>query len=108
MPGIAARMLFIIFFSTLSFSQTIDWQWQDPIPSKLSRNGTFFLNSQQGWIVGNEGEIWHTYDGGTNWERRPLPSEANLWTVEFLDAQTGFVAGHTNKMFKTLNGGLIW
>src|SRR5215468_8535319 len=28
-----------------------------------------FVDREEGWAAGDEGVIWHTIDGGTNWER---------------------------------------
>src|SRR5579885_2947222 len=37
-----------------------------------------FVDTNEGWAVGDEGVVWHTIDGGQNWERQPTPTRASL------------------------------
>src|SRR5262245_7498918 len=52
-----------------------------------------FSDANEGWAVGDEGAIWHTIDGGRNWERQPSGIRASLRSVHFLTPFTGWVVG---------------
>src|SRR5215471_11636596 len=52
-----------------------------------------FIDREEGWAVGDEGVVWHTIDGGKNWERQPSGTRASLCGIWFVDPFTGFVVG---------------
>src|SRR4051812_23312820 len=52
-----------------------------------------FVDPHEGWAVGDEGVVWHTIDGGRQWERQPTGVRASLRSVHFLNPYTGWVAG---------------
>src|SRR5262245_13047105 len=37
-----------------------------------------FVDASEGWAAGDEGVVWHTIDGGKNWERQPTGARASL------------------------------
>src|SRR5262245_13597656 len=53
----------------------------------------FMADGQEGWAVGDEGVIWHTIDGGQQWDRQPTATRASLRSVHFLNPAVGFVVG---------------
>ncbi|HEX4951198.1 MAG TPA: YCF48-related protein [Blastocatellia bacterium] len=55
--------------------------------------GVFFADRKQGWIVGSNGLLLTTKDGGTVWERQTPLNREVLRDVHFLDSQRGFVLG---------------
>ncbi len=87
----------------------------------------FFVNSQEGWIIGTPGAgpwsnvVMHTTDGGLSWETQYYhygndsePSFKDLW---FTDQQMGWVVGGTDNVYPppdttillhTTDGGLNW
>ena len=56
-------------------------------------HGMFFADRKQGWIVGSNGLLLTTNDGGTQWTRQAAISREILRDVYFLDPQRGFVLG---------------
>ncbi len=48
-----------------------------------SINAVQFVDDKEGWAVGDEGVIWHSIDGGKNWERQPTGVRASLRSVYF-------------------------
>ena len=79
----------------------------------------FFLTPESGWIVGQNGLILFTRDGGKNWFRGSTPTNAPLSSVRFTDAQHGWaVDGHSaeliissppsNVVLETKDGGQNW
>jgi photosystem II stability/assembly factor-like uncharacterized protein/tetratricopeptide (TPR) repeat protein len=56
-------------------------------------NAVQFVDPQEGWAVGDAGTIWHTINGGKNWERQPSGVSASLRSICFLNPYTGWIAG---------------
>ncbi len=76
-----------------------------------------FADAKEGWAVGDDGVIWHTIDGGKEWERQPSGTRASLRAVQFLTPYTGFVVGRTELpnragsvgvLLATDDGGVTW
>lgn len=71
----------------------------------------FFLDSQLGWIVGDEGLVLQTSDGGDSWNPLPFPEPLSLQDVHFHTPNEGWVVGHDSRVgavFHTINGGHRW
>lgn len=72
-------------------------------PDTLGRTlvSIFFLNENEGWIVGNQGLILHTTNGGTTWniEGNGLTS-ALLRGVQFTSSTNGYVVGNNKTLLK--------
>ena len=49
--------------------------------------------SLEGWAVGDDGVVWHSIDGGKNWEKQPTGTRASLRSLHFLTPLNGWVAG---------------
>jgi photosystem II stability/assembly factor-like uncharacterized protein/TolA-binding protein len=75
-----------------------------------------FVDLDEGWAVGDEGVIWHTFDGGRTWERQSTGLRASLRSVHFLNPLFGWVAGReelpqggsTGVLLYTADGGVNW
>jgi photosystem II stability/assembly factor-like uncharacterized protein/tetratricopeptide (TPR) repeat protein len=76
-----------------------------------------FVDENEGWAAGDEGVMWHTVDGGTNWERQPTGVRASLRSLHFLTPYTGWAAGReelphrqgsAGVLLFTRDGGLKW
>jgi photosystem II stability/assembly factor-like uncharacterized protein len=80
-------------------------------------NAVTFVDVHEGWAVGEDGVVWHTIDGGRNWERQPTGVRASLRSVQFLNPFTGWAAGREELphnggslgvLLFTRDGGLHW
>lgn len=61
------------------------------------------------WAVCNEGHIFKTSNGGTNWQEISSGTSGNIMAVHFLNNQTGWYTGtNVNSTRKTTNGGNSW
>lgn len=65
------------------------------------------------WMVGYNGSIIHTSDGGVHWEHQrngdnPLLKKYRLRAVAFKDLHTGYAAGDKGLILKTTDGGAHW
>ena len=84
-----------------------DWQ---PQTSGTSENlySTFFVNETTGWIVGTNGKILSTTNGGTSWVSQTSGTTQTLFSVEFVSPTVGYIVGSLNTSLKTSNGGANW
>lgn len=67
----------------------------------------FFVNEHEGWIVGDNGLIRHSTDGGQSWSDQRSGSEI-LQGVHFVNTQTGWAVGSEGTILHTTDGGLTW
>jgi photosystem II stability/assembly factor-like uncharacterized protein len=52
-----------------------------------------FVDAKEGWAAGDDGVVWHTIDGGKDWERQSTGVRASLRSIHFLNAYVGWIAG---------------
>ena len=60
----------------------------------FTNNGIQFLNSLQGFIVGNYGKLLYTEDGGSIWQALDSDTVNNLNDLFFIDARNGWIVGN--------------
>ncbi len=53
-----------------SDDQGHSWTQAESVPVRSSLLDATFVSPEQGWVVGHEGVILHTLDGGRTWERQ--------------------------------------
>jgi hypothetical protein len=70
--------------------------------------GINFISTTNGWVVGSNGTLLKTTDGGTNWNALTSGTTNDLYDVQFTDANTGWVVGENGTIRKTTNGGTSW
>lgn len=77
-------------------------------------NSVYFLNSNYGWSVGNQGAILTTQDGGESWSAQSIGRSTSLQAVIFADMQNGWllenITGYNGvgRIHHTNNGGSSW
>lgn len=71
-------------------------------------NDIFYLDDNNGWIVGVGSLILRTSDGGTTWNPQPNNANQHLRGVSFSDINNGFVVGDAGRILNTTNGGTSW
>jgi photosystem II stability/assembly factor-like uncharacterized protein len=82
-------------------------------------NKIFFATSEKGWVVGENGTIFHTDDGGLTWDFQDSSTDVELRGVHFitsslikgaggLSSEEGWVVGEEGTILHTTNGGLTW
>jgi hypothetical protein len=67
----------------------------------------FFINTEEGWMVGDEGTIAHTIDGGATWEIQ-YSHVFSFVDITFIDNTTGWAVGAGGRIFHTTDGGQNW
>ena len=61
------------------------------------------------WISGNYGIIYHSADGGENWEEQDSKIEKGiLCDGIFIDNKTGWIVGTYGTVIHTEDGGKTW
>lgn len=68
----------------------------------------YFVDENNGWIVGEYGTIAHTTDAGETWNSQNSGTGVNLRSVYFHTPDIGWVVGKDEKRLKTTNGGNTW
>ncbi len=66
-----------------------------------------FINTSEGWIGAENGEILHTTNGGETWDRIYTIPVSDLRKLAFFNELRGWAASDTAVFFST-NGGLSW
>lgn len=69
-------------------------------------NSIWFVDDQNGWIVGYEGLVLRSSDGGTSWVEYNLGTDTDLRYIWFEDSLHGWIQG--GKIFQTEDGGETW
>ncbi len=68
-----------------------------------------FVNTSTGWVLGVDGEVLKTENGGSDWN---LISNQDLhWCfndIFFLDADNGWMVGDNQRVYRTHDGGVTW
>jgi photosystem II stability/assembly factor-like uncharacterized protein len=67
--------------------------WSAQKSGTLARLSGVFVDRERGWIVGSNGTVLLTEDGGARWQRAAVESRETLRDVFFLDAQRGRALG---------------
>lgn len=84
------------------------WEVQSPVVEGNHFFGAHFVSADEGWLVGREGAILHTADGGETWTEQSSGTNSDLYAVRFRGPDTGWVVGASGKLLHTFNGGATW
>lgn len=82
------------------------WQARALPPGKLLR-AVAFLDARRGFVVGYDGLLLGTSDGGKTWQQVPIPVQENLTNVQFLGDQ-GWVTGWSGVILHSEDAGRTW
>ena len=85
-------------------------QWhQVPSPVDIMLTRVRFSDAQHGWIVGYDGAILATNDGGDHWTLQHYSGDGQpLYDLLFLDPQHGIAIGANGSYLETSDGGAHW
>ncbi|MFQ6007792.1 MAG: WD40/YVTN/BNR-like repeat-containing protein [Candidatus Zixiibacteriota bacterium] len=67
-----------------------------------------FVDVNNGWVVGSNGYILHTSNGGASWSKQTSGTTNDLWGVTFVDPDTGWAVGRVGIILHTTDGGDSW
>ncbi len=60
------------------------------------------------FIVGSEGTLIHTNNGGENWNTIDLGITDPIWDIFFLNTSIGYLSTNEGTIYKTEDGGTTW
>ncbi|MCX6249534.1 MAG: YCF48-related protein [Bacteroidetes bacterium] len=100
--------LLILFLIAFQITRSQDWQWINPKPGGCSLNAVFFANETTGYMVGDDGLIYKTSNGGVTLTPQISNTSKSLYAVQFLNTDNGFAVGKNGTILKTTNGGTEW
>ena len=98
-------IILVLLSSEFVFSQ-LNWTIiNSGTSNKL--NDIQFTSLYIGYIVGENGTVLKTIDGGNNWLNVSINSAEFINSISFLNDNVGYLATQ-NRIYKTINGGLNW
>lgn len=86
-----------------TFASELTQTWRDDADLRA----VHFLDAKSGWVVGDQGVIWHTTDGGQTWTRQTHSATAGLNSVCFVDPQNGWAAGRAVNPYHTQTAAVL-
>lgn len=112
-------LFFILFlFSNFSYGQNYSWEKLQTEPYKGKQDDIYFINEQTGWYINGYGKIYHTKDGGNNWNLQLEKKGTFFRCIAFLDSLNGFAGTvgteyfpdvtDTVPLYQTTDGGKNW
>ncbi|NUN07772.1 MAG: T9SS type A sorting domain-containing protein [Ignavibacteriaceae bacterium] len=104
------KIRYIIFFLLFLFQSMQSQQLTvmlEPDIKEFMRD-MYFVNASTGWMVGNEGAIYKTSDGGNTWALQNSGVTKDLNKVFFVNDNTGWVGSISGSVLKTTDGGATW
>lgn len=75
-----------------------------PPPKAPYFSDIFFIDSENGWIVGSETEIAYTPNGGLDWYSQEFPVDTRVTSIDFINLTHGWVVGFDGYILRTTNG----
>jgi photosystem II stability/assembly factor-like uncharacterized protein len=67
-----------------------------------------FASASTGWVVGDDGCVKRTTDGGATWVAQPTTATVALRSVDFMNSSTGWAVGDEGTVLRTNSGGGSW
>ncbi|HEY5674642.1 MAG TPA: YCF48-related protein [Malonomonas sp.] len=77
-------------------------------PTVTNLNSVYFVDAEYGWIVGANGLLLRTTDGGKRWLPQVNDSRVNLRSVYFADRENGWAVGAAGVVLHSSTGGEHW
>ena len=98
-------LLFLFLFgSNLLFSQ---WELQNSGTTE-DLNDVHCITDDTVMVVGNNGTIIRTLDGGNQWTAVTSPVTENLNEVQFANPSAGYIIGNQGIILKSVDAGATW
>src|SRR5215471_2226584 len=91
----ACYCLLLTFLCLPVLAQTGSWVRQ-PVGSLAWLHAGFFLDENHGWVVGSQGTLLATVDGGKSWQAKSRPTPDVLRDIYFTDDQNGWLLCEAN------------
>jgi photosystem II stability/assembly factor-like uncharacterized protein len=99
-------LLLILIFTVINAAFSQNWIKQEANTSSNLQD-LFFVTHNKGFIVGTNGTLLQTTNGGLDWSIIPFNSTKNLRSIYFTDSLKGFLVSDY-ELYKTEDGGQTW
>lgn len=88
----------------------LNFEWQLISKNNADQyvNEIVFVDSEKGWMIGNEGTILMTNNGGYSWQTQESYTTKKLRAISFINRDEGWITGLNNTLLYTSNGGKKW
>lgn len=87
-------------------------QWERLTIGNEDLHGVYFVNDNEGWVVGENSTIIHTTDRFATWDYQSSPTAGDLYDIHMYSATEGCIVGGTDinngLVIHTNNGGGTW
>lgn len=104
-PGCALLALWLVSIGTMAGQQHPPGTVRPPV---YHYTGLAVIDTQIATVVGENGVIARTTDGGATWTRQASGPAAILADVAFTTSDTGVVVGERGTILRTTDGGGTW
>jgi photosystem II stability/assembly factor-like uncharacterized protein len=104
MKSLLQTLFFFLLVTQICFGQ---WLHQY-CGTNRTLNGSYFLDNNKGWIVGESGLVMKTTNAGLEWISQSSQTNQHLSKVSFVDSVTGWICGSGGTILKTTNAGNDW
>lgn len=80
-----------------------------PVRGNFGWGGSIdFPTATTGWVVGSEGAMASTTDGGRTWQSVDSGTGEDLGSVSFCSPDVGYVVGASGTVLRTTDAGMTW
>ena len=76
--------------------------WENKAPESGKALNDLFLYDKTGWLIGTEGSIYYSVDGGSSWAISKSPTKLNLFHILSLDRNSFWISGDEAIILKNL------
>lgn len=110
--GVALACLSAVLCAAVAFNASavaaspLVWGQQDSGGDEYLE-GVAFVDATTGWVVGDNGTILKTVNGGVTWTAQTSGTSQDLG-VDFADAVHGWAVGSGGTVLRTADGGVTW
>ena len=109
MEGATMKNVLAFSFAVLCIASIASAQWvQQQTNVGVNLNGVRFISATKGWVVGDNGMLLETTDGGNTWNQVTSPTSSNLNKIWFADSTHGWISGDNGTILSTTDGGAQW
>jgi photosystem II stability/assembly factor-like uncharacterized protein len=99
----------IIVVAGSTHAQSVDGiRWIAPPVNGNALKKMVFVSPDTGWIVGTQGTILRSTDGGDHWEQVASGTRNDLNGIAFASDQSGWIVGDNGTLLVTVTGGEAW
>ncbi len=99
-------LVYTVTLLSLAFSNT--WNVKETGVT-IDFRDVFFIDSLNGWIVGDSSLVLNTEDGGVTWNSHTISNDTTILNkVFFVNRETGYIVGYDGLIYSTKNGGDTW